>query len=61
MSKPIVARLPHEGHEKHLCYLENLKVELSEIKKFVKGGKYICKNCYRVANDKEYLCNPEKI
>ena len=61
MAKPIVARLPHAGHEKHLCYLVNIKVDLSEIKKIVKDGKFVCKDCGRVASSKDYLCNPEKL
>ena len=61
MSKPIVARLPHASHEKHLCYLVNLKVNLSELKKIAKNGNYICKSCARVANDKDNLCNPVKL
>ena len=61
MAKPIAAKLPHEGHEKHLCYLVNLQVSLTELKKIAKGGNFICKNCARVAKDKGNLCNPVKL
>ena len=44
MVKPISARLPHDGHEKHLCYLVNLQVNLTELKKITKNGNFICKN-----------------
>ncbi len=61
MTRPVSARLPHEGHEKHLCYLVNLKANIAELKEISKDAKYICKNCARVANDKENLCKPEKL
>ena len=59
--KPIAAILPHEGHEKHLCYLVNLKVKTSELKKFVKDAQFICKNCGRAAKSDGNLCNPVKL
>ena len=61
MAKPIAAKLPHKGHEKHLCYLVNLRANLTELRKIAKDGKYICKNCARVAKNRGNLCNPVKL
>ena len=56
--------MPHWGHEEHLCLLENigyLRVALEDYKQMVKGPKFICKQCGRVAGDKRNLCEPEKL
>jgi len=57
-------KMPHPGHEDHLCLLQNvgyLKTNLEEYKKLVKDGKYFCKNCGRVAVKEKNLCAPEKL
>lgn len=54
-------KMPHAGHEKHMCYLVNIRTPVAELKKIAQDGSYICKNCARVANDKKYLCNPVKL
>lgn len=56
--------MPHWGHEEHLCFLENigyLRVALEDYKQMVKGPKFICRQCGRVAGDKRNLCEPEKL
>ena len=56
--------MPHSGHERHLCFLHNtgfLKDKLEEYKKLVKDGKFVCKNCGRVAVEGKNLCAPEKL
>jgi len=55
---------PHAGHEHHLCYLRNLgfhKTNLNEYKELVVDGKYICKECGRVAADRKNLCKPVRL
>jgi len=55
------AEMPHEGHQYHLCYLQNtgfLASNLADYKKIVRNGKYVCKLCGRVAAKKENLCSP---
>lgn len=57
-------KMPHWGHEEHLCLLENvgyLRVSFEDYKKLVKGGKFICKECGRVAVEARNLCAPEKL
>lgn len=54
-------KMPHPGHDKHLCYLNNLGFQISnpeEYKDLVQNGKFMCKNCGRVAKDEKNLCNP---
>jgi hypothetical protein len=56
--------MPHEGHEKHLCYLHGegfLKDNVEEWKKLVSNGQYFCGGCGRVANSSENLCDPQKL
>jgi len=65
--------MPHQGHEEHLCFLENLGYlrapELLEIgvdrkeefKRLVRKPKFFCKKCGRAAADKMNLCEPEKL
>ena len=56
--------MPHEGHDKPLCYLvENgiLKDNTVEYKKLVKKGKYFCSGCGRTAKDPTSLCAPIKV
>jgi hypothetical protein len=58
------AKMPHPGHGKHLCYLNNLGFQLSnpkEYKTLVKNGKFLCKVCGRVAGRQGSLCKPVKL
>jgi hypothetical protein len=54
-------KMPHQGHGKHLCYLNNIGLQLSDpqaYKKLVKNGKFLCGLCGRVAAKKNNLCKP---
>jgi hypothetical protein len=56
--------MPHPGHDKHLCYLNNLGFQTShpeDYKNLVRDPQFMCKNCGRVAADKKNLCNPETL
>jgi hypothetical protein len=58
------ATMPHPGHDKHLCYLNNLGYQISntaEYKGLVKDGKFLCKVCGRVAASEKNLCKPVKL
>ena len=53
--------MPHPGHDKHLCYLNNLGFQISnpkEYKELVANGKFMCKVCGRVAAHEKNLCKP---
>jgi hypothetical protein len=54
-------KMPHAGHEKHMCYMVNVRTSISELKKIAKDPKFICKNCARVAREGKHLCNPVKL
>jgi hypothetical protein len=57
-------KLPHTGHNKHLCYLNNVGFQLSnpnEYKALVKNGKYLCRVCGRVAASEKNLCKPVRL
>ena len=57
-------RMPHPGHEEHLCYLQNIGFLVrnwEHFKKLVKNPKYVCKACGRVAASEKNLCAPEKL
>ena len=57
-------KMPHDGHDKHLCYLNNLGFQISnaeDYKKLVRKGKYMCKVCGRVAADQKNLCQPVEL
>ncbi len=61
MSKP---QIPHPGHDKHLCYLVNLGLQVSnpdEYRLLVRDGKFLCKGCGRVAASEKNLCKPVKL
>jgi hypothetical protein len=52
---------PHPGHGAHLCMAANVgfvKTHMEEYKKYVRNGKFVCKNCGRVAAKAENLCDP---
>ena len=54
-------KMPHSGHTKHLCYLQNLGFAVQyprEYKSLVRNGKYVCERCGRVAAKRENLCKP---
>jgi len=58
------AKMPHPGHDKHLCYLNNIGYQISnpkEYKALVKGGKFVCRVCGRVAASEKNLCKPVKL
>jgi len=53
--------MPHTGHNKHLCYLNNLGFQISspkEYKALVKNARFLCKICGRVAVSEKNLCKP---
>ena len=57
-------KLPHSGHNKHLCYLVNLCVQQHDPKmyrKLIKEPQYLCKLCGRVAKKATNLCKPVKL
>ena len=58
------AEMPHPGHDKHLCYLNNIGYLASypdDYKSLVREGKFVCKNCGRVAAEAKNLCKPESL
>lgn len=58
------AEMPHAGHDKHLCYLNNLGFQISnpkEYKELVANGQFMCKVCGRVAAQEKNLCKPVKL
>jgi len=60
----VKTKMPHTGHGKHLCYLNNLGFQVQnpkEYKALVKDPKFMCRNCGRVAADKSSLCVPEQL
>ena len=57
-------KMPHPGHEQHLCYLQNvgyITSNLADYKKLVANPKFVCKNCGRTAVNDKNLCAPEKL
>jgi hypothetical protein len=58
------ATMPHIGHDKHMCYLNNLGYQISnpkEFKSLVSNGKFFCRVCGRVAASEKNLCKPVKL
>ena len=56
--------MPHESHEKHLCYLRNvgyMKNNFEDYKTLVKDASFVCKVCGRTAASEESLCEPAKL
>ena len=54
-------KMPHPGHDKHLCYLNNLRFQESnteEFKALIKDPKFYCTNCGRAAVNAKNLCKP---
>ena len=57
-------KMPHPGHEKHLCYLNNLGFQKSnqeEYKELIKNPKFFCENCGRASASEKNLCKPIKL
>ncbi len=66
-------KMPHPGHEEHLCYLENIGFLKSqellemgvdrkeEFKRLVRKPKFLCRKCGRAAAYAINLCEPEKL
>jgi hypothetical protein len=57
-------KMPHPGHENHLCFLQNsgfLKNSWEDYKKLVGDAEYICMGCGRSAKSADSLCMPEKL
>ncbi len=57
-------KMPHPGHDKHLCYLNNVGFQISNTKQYkelVRDGKFMCKVCGRVAASEKSLCKPVKL
>ena len=53
--------MPHPGHDKHLCYLNNLGFQISnpeEYKQLVRNSKHMCQICGRTAAEAKNLCKP---
>jgi hypothetical protein len=43
-------KMPHPGHEEHLCLLQNtgfISTNLEDYKNLVRNPSYVCKNCGR--------------
>ena len=57
-------KMPHAGHEEHLCLLQNtgyVSDNLEDYKKLVRNPNFVCKGCGRAAAKEENLCGPEKL
>ncbi len=58
------AKMPHVGHNKHLCYLTNMNFHLhnrKDYKALVKDAKFMCKVCGRAAASETNLCKPVEL
>ena len=58
------AKMPHPGHDKHLCYLSNLGYQISnpkEYKDLVRNGQFLCRICGRVSTHEKNLCKPTNL
>jgi len=53
-------KVPHEGHEQHLCELRNNMTQ-EQYKRLIQGAQYFCQHCGRSAASSKNLCFPEKI
>ena len=57
-------KMPHPEHDKHLCYLNNLRFQesyLEDFKALIKNPQYFCQNCGRAAASANNLCKPVKL
>ncbi|MBN1846914.1 MAG: hypothetical protein JW810_14605 [Sedimentisphaerales bacterium] len=60
----VKARMPHAGHDKHLCYLVNIGFQHSNAKEYkalVREPKYMCAMCGRTAVSGQNLCKPVRL
>ncbi len=58
------AKMPHSGHDTHLCYLQNLgfaRERPGEYKDLVRGAKFMCVMCGRAAAKEKNLCKAVKL
>lgn len=56
-------RMPHKGHEHHLCYLQNIgyiRSQLEDFKALVEDSRFVCTHCGRAAASEVSLCQPEE-
>ena len=51
----------HSSHEKHLCDLVSKGATVEEYKPLVIKAKFLCKQCGRVAAEKNNLCEPLRL
>lgn len=59
-----IASGSHSGHGKHLCVAQVMNyvhTNLEDYKNLVRDGKFVCKQCGRVAKSAEYLCDPDPL
>jgi hypothetical protein len=57
-------KMPHGGHDEHLCYLTNLRFQAEnpqDYMKLVRDAKYLCEQCGRAAASPDNLCEPIKL
>ena len=57
-------KAPHPGHEKHLCYLNNLafhQTNVEDYKALIRDAKFFCENCGRAAASEKNLCKPAQL
>jgi hypothetical protein len=48
----------HEAHENHLCSIIASGATINQYKQLVKDGKFMCRQCGRIAVRAENLCDP---
>ena len=56
-----MVKLPHVGHEKHLCKIWADTYDVDEVKGIIKDSQFVCKVCGRAAANKENLCDPASL
>ncbi len=64
MSSEKMVKMPHSGHNRHMCFLVNLGYHDRKGKDFASlcdKPKYKCRQCGRVANKAKNLCKPTKL
>ncbi|MCX6089411.1 MAG: hypothetical protein NTX88_03355 [Candidatus Atribacteria bacterium] len=57
-------KMPHPGHDRHLCHLQYsgyMNQHFDDFKPLVKNPQYICRKCGRAAASETSLCQPEKL
>ena len=53
-----ILKVPHHGHEVHLCKIWADTYDIDVIRDKVKNPNFICKVCGRVAAIEENICDP---